>query len=108
MTYHTVKEGILEYVHHEIVDKAHGTNKFLLYTGLALLTPKLDEMYHQYKAHPVIKALEIIHDDDHIDVDKLYTAMKQAITHVGKFEFMGIIFDHNDVDSLYSHIKTQD
>lgn len=108
MTYHTVKEGVLEYVHHEIINKAQGTNKFLLCTGLALITPKLDEMYQQYKEHTLIKSLGIIQDNDNIDVDKLYSAMKQAINNVGKFEFMGIIFDNNDIDSLYSHIQTQD
>lgn len=108
MTYLNVKNGLLNYIHQEIIEKAQGTNKFLLCAGVALLTPKLDEMYHQYKEHPVIKALGVIHDNDHIDVDVLYDAMKHAINKVGKVELMGIIFNSSDIDSLYSHIKTLD
>lgn len=106
--YRNVKEGLLEYLQKEVLDKAQGTNKFLLYTGFALLTTRMDEMFHQYKNHPVLKALDIVKENDQIDVDCLYTAMKHAISKVGTFEIMGIIFNDHDVDALYSHIKTRD
>lgn len=107
MIYAQVKEGILQYAQNEIINKAQGPAKFLLYTGLSLISPKLDEMYQQYKTNPLIKSLDIIKDNDEIDVDKLYTAMKNAINKVGKFEFMGVIFNSNDVDLLYNHIRNQ-
>ena len=107
MLYEHVKNGVLQYAQTEIINKAQGSTKFLLYTGLVLLSPKLDEMYKQYKDNAVVLALDIIKDNDDIDVDKLYMAMKEAINNVGKFELMGVVFNHEDVESLYRHIKKQ-
>ena len=105
MFYDQVKEGVLKYVQSEVINKAEGPMKFVLYTGVALATPKLDEMYKQYKHHPVIKALEIIKENDEIDTNALHIAMKQAISQVGRFEFMGIIFNAQDVDMLFKYIN---
>lgn len=104
MFFKQVKEGLLNYIHNEIVNKAEGPMKFVIYTGVALFTPKLDEMFHQYKNHPVIKATGIIKDNDEIEMATLYRAMKDAIKKVERFEFMGIIFNEQDVDVLYRHI----
>lgn len=104
MFFNQVKEGIIEYTQTEIINKAEGPMKFVLYTGVALLAPKLDEIYTQYKQHPVIKALGIIKENDEIDVSILYNAMKDAIKKLEKFEFMGIIFNEQDVDILYRNI----
>lgn len=104
MFFSQVKEGIIEYAQTEIINKAEGPMKFVLYTGIALLTPKLDEMYEQYKHNPVIKALGIVKDNDEIDMPVLYRAMKEAIRKVERFEYMGIIFNEQDVDILYRNI----
>jgi hypothetical protein len=104
MFFNQVKEGIIEYAQTEIINKAEGPMKFVLYTGVALLTPKLDEMYAQYKQHPVIKALGVIKENDEIDVPILYNAMKDAIKKLERFELMGVIFNEQDVDILYRNI----
>ena len=104
MFFNQVKEGILNYVQTEIVNKAEGPMKFVIYTSVALVSPKLDEMFEQYKNHPVVTALGIIKNNDEIDVEILYRAMKDSINKLGRFEFMGIIFSPQDVDLLYKHI----
>ena len=106
MKFNHVKEGILKYIHDEVVSKAEGPMKFIMYTGIALAVPKLDLMYEQYKNHPLITALEIIKDDE-IDIDVLYTAMKEAMNKVEKVEYMGIIFNAQDVDMIYNCIVKQ-
>ena len=105
MTFNQVEVGIINYINNEIAIKAQGPMKFIIYTGMALGTPKLEEMFIQYKGHPIIKALGIIGEDDEIDIDKLYTAMKKAISKVDTFEYMGIRFNERDVDSLYNYIR---
>ena len=105
MFFSQVKEGLLNYIQNEIISKAEGPMKFVLYTGVALATPKLDEMYNQYKHNPVIKTLDIIKDNDEIDVQALHKAMRHAIVKMERFEFMGIIFNVNDVDNLFKYIN---
>jgi hypothetical protein len=47
-------------------------------------------------------------DEQHfINVDALYNYAKDAIQKSGQFETMGIIFTENDIDKLYSIIRTQ-
>lgn len=106
MKFKHIKEGILNYIHEEVVSKADGPMKFIMYTGIALAVPKLDLMYEQYKNHPLITALELIKDDE-IDIEALYTAMKEAMNKVDKVEYMGIIFNEQDVDMVYNHIMKQ-
>lgn len=108
MFYNQVKEGLISYVQNEIIHKAEGHMKFVLYTAVALMVPKLDEMYHQYKKHPVIEALGLISENDEIDVGALYQAMKDAMHKLGKVEFMGIIFNASDVETLYKYIIQAD
>lgn len=105
MTFNQVEVGIVNYINNEIAIKAQGPMKFLIYTGMALGTPKLEEMFVQYKSHPMIKALGVIDESDDIDIDKLYSAMKKAISKVDTFEIWGIRFNERDVDSLYNYIR---
>lgn len=100
-----VELGLLDYINKELAPKATGIQKFLMYTGASLGAGKLEQMFHQYKDHPVMKALDVVSDTEDIDIDKLYTAMKQAIKQVGKVEFMGILFDEKDIDTIYKYLK---
>lgn len=105
MFFSQVKEGVIKYAQNEIINKAEGAMKFVLYTGVALAVPKLDEMYNQFKTHPILKALDVIKPNDEIDTDKLHLAMKQAISQIGRFEYMGIIFNAQDIDNLFKYIN---
>lgn len=78
----------------------------LLYAGVALATPKMEEMFNQYKDNSIIQALEIVREDGTINVDALYNAMKHAMNKMGTVEYMGIKFNSDDVDKLYNYIHT--
>lgn len=104
MTIAQLEVGLTNYINDEIVTKAPGHIKFLIYTGMAVVAPKFEDMYNQYKDNSLMHSLGIIHEDGEIDVDMLYRAMKDAIKKMGKVEFMGIIFREDDVDKLYQHL----
>lgn len=101
-----VEQGLLAYINNELIAKATGTTKFLLYAGVALATPKMEEMFNQYKDNSIIQALEIVRGDGTINVDALYNAMKHAMNKMGTVEYMGIKFNSDDVDKLYNYIHT--
>lgn len=105
MKFHQVETGLMKYIQEEIAAKAPSHLKFIIYAGTFLGTVKFEDMFEQYKDHPLIKALGVIHEDGDIDVDTLYVAMKKAIDKMGTFDYMGITFDEEDVNSLYNHIK---
>lgn len=100
-----IEIGLTNFINSEIASKAPGHIKFLIYTGMSLAAPKFELMFNQYKDHPIIQALEIIEPDGDIDVDNLYTAMKEAMKKMGRVEYMGIIFTEHDVDKLYEYLK---
>ena len=55
--------------------------------------------------NPIILQLDIIDENGDIDIDTLEDVMHKAMEKTGKFEFMGIIFNDDDVSSLFKHIR---
>ena len=55
--------------------------------------------------NPIILQLDIIDENGDIDIDILEDVMHKAMEKTGKFEFMGIIFNDDDVSSLFKHIR---
>lgn len=105
MNLNQVENGIITYLQNEIAAKAPGPMKFIIYTGSYLGANSIHTILEQYLEHPMAKTLKIVSDDGDIDVDNLYTAMKQAINKIGSFEYLGIKFNEIDVDNLYSYIR---
>lgn len=98
-----IEIGILDYVNNEIAPKANGLTKFLIYSGTALGTVKLENLIGKYK--PLMLQLGIMNTDGDIDIEALYQAAKTGIQNSGSFTAMGIIFDESDIDNLYKYIK---
>lgn len=96
--------GVTNYINAELIPKAPSHIKFLMYTGMAMVMPKFEEMYNQYKDNGIVNTLGIIKPDGDIDVDMLYRGMKDAMQKMHKVEFMGIVFMEEDVDKLYQHL----
>ena len=105
MTFNQIETGLMKYIQNEIAAKAQGPMKFIIYTGTFLGTIRFEEMFNQYKDHPLIKSLGVIGENEEIDVETLYSAMKRAMETIGTFEYMGIKFNMSDVDSLYNYIR---
>lgn len=100
-----VEMGIIDYIHNEIAAKATGVQKFLIYTGSFFGATQVEKMISKYE--PLLLQLGIITPEGDIDVEALYNAMKQGIDKSGKFEYMGIIFGKDDVESLFRYINAR-
>ena len=88
------------YIEQELVPKAGGLQKVMLYMALPVIRVQTPQMVRQYA--PALKLLDGLTDDGMIDLDKMYPALKDAVHKAGKVPVMGIIFDETDVDKLYA------
>lgn len=88
------------YIEQELVPKAGGLQKVMLYMALPVINAQTPQMVQQYA--PALKLLDGLTDDGMIDLDKMYPALKDAVHKAGKVPVAGIIFDESDVDKLYA------
>lgn len=105
-----VISGMKSFMDEEIVGKMNGLSKWLVGAGISLAMDNAVNTYNELKANPMIKALGIIHDDDTIDIDKLYAKLKeQAQMHEAVSFNVPLIgtmtFRAEDLDHLYMDIK---
>lgn len=101
-----IQIGIANYVQSEIAEKATGVKKFTVYAGTFLILAKIEQITKSLVNHPLINQLGIIDKNGDVDVEMLEVVMHQAMEKTGKFEFMGIIFNDDDVTALFEHIKS--
>lgn len=97
--------GMANYIQTEIADKATGVKKFTVYAGTFLILAKIEKITNVLMQNPIILQLDIIDENGDIDIDTLEDVMHKAMEKTGKFEFMGIIFNDDDVSSLFKHIR---
>lgn len=88
------------FIEQELVPKASGLQKVMLYMALPVINAQTPQMVQQYAS--AIKLLDGMTDDGMIDLEKMYPALKDAVHKAGKVPVMGIIFDEADVDKLYA------
>lgn len=106
----SVINGLKEFFDEEIVQKVDGLGKWLVGAGLSMAMDNATNTFNELKANPMIKALGVIHDDDTIDIDMLYTKLKeQAQMHEAvtfQVPLIGAMtFRSEDLDHLYMDIK---
>lgn len=94
-----IQSGIARFVENEIAKKATGFKKFAIYFILPQIVGKIGE----FSNSDMFKAF--LDSNGNVKIDDLYNMAKDAIRRSGQFELYGIIFNENDVDSLYSYIK---
>lgn len=87
-----------QYLEQELVPKADGLRKVMLYMAIPVVGGQAQQMLDKYK--PALSALGALTDDGMIDLDVLYPRLKDAVHKAGKVPVMGIIFDESDVDKL--------
>lgn len=102
-----LQRAITEYYNQEILSKASGWKKFSTDILFNIYKVRLTDIINRLAENPMIKITGLIDDNHFIDAETLYTHAKNAIQKSGQFELVGIIFTENDVDKLYSHIRTQ-
>lgn len=103
-----IQIGIANYIQAEIADKANGIKKFTVYAGTFLILAKMEKITSSLTQNPLIIQLGIIDENGDIDIDTLEDVMRKAMEKTGKFEFMGIIFNGEDINSLFRHIKAME
>lgn len=96
-----VQSGVINFVEKEIASKAVGIKKF----GIYFIMPAIKKSTYNYLIKLKEFMPDLFNDDGNIELDKFYNIAKDAIRRSGQFEYMGIIFNESDIDSLYSYIK---
>lgn len=109
VTYNQVVNGMAKYIDQEIINKIQGWQRWALGAGAGIMMNKGTNMFNAFKAHPVVKMLEVIDDNDMIDIDTIYAELrKQAEKGSATFDapMIGTItLTKDDVDKLYRLIK---
>ena len=109
VTYNQVVNGVAKYIDQEIINKIQGWQRWALGAGAGIMMNKGTNMFKAFKAHPVVKMLEVIDDNDMIDIDTIYAELrKQAEKGSATFDapMIGTItLTKDDVDKLYRLIK---
>ena len=109
VTYNQVVNGMTKYIDQEIVNKIQGWQRWALGAGAGIMMNKGTNMFNAFKAHPVVKMLEVIDENGMIDIDTIYTELrKQAEKGSATFDapMIGTItLTKDDVDKLYRLIK---
>lgn len=95
--------AIGQYLERELVPKATGLQKVMLYMTMTVISAQSQALVEKYT--PILSVLGALSDDGMIDLDVLYPQLKDAVHKAGKIPVLGIIFDESDVDKLYASAK---
>ena len=79
--------------------------KFALATGSVLVMGKAEKLIQEHMK--LLQSMEIIDQEGNVDIEALYKAAKEGIKATGgKIEIKGFIFNEQDIDKLYSMMKS--
>lgn len=105
VTYNQVVNGMSRYIDQEIINKIQGLPRWGLGAVSGIALSKGTNIFNALKAHPIIKMLEVIDENDMIDIDTIYKELrKQAEKGAATFDapMIGTItLTKDDVDKLY-------
>lgn len=104
-----VMTGLTKFIDNEILTKINGWQKWVIGTGLGIATTKMENIFNSLKHNELIKALDLIDENDHINVDVIYEelmkqAQKEPIT-IDLPMLGALTLKEQDVMSLYNYIK---
>ena len=97
-----IQIGVINFIEKEIASKATGVKKF----GIYFFIPTIKNSVVNYLLKLKGFMPDLFDENNNVNLDKLYNTAKEAIRKSGQFEFMGIIFNENDIDKLYTQIKS--
>ena len=109
VTYEQVIDGISKFVDSEIISQLTGNSKVLLGIGAGVALKKGESIYKNLKNNSIIKMLDIIDEEGHIDIETLYQEVKkQAQKEIIRLEIpmLGTLkLNDEDIEKLYGYIK---
>lgn len=88
------------YLETELVPKSNGIQKVGLYLAIPLMQCKAQDLYRQYA--PVLEFMECLEEDGLLNLDSLHQQLKAAVGKTGKVSLLGIVFDEDDVEKVYT------
>lgn len=97
-----IQRGLSNYIETEIAQKAVGVKKFAVYFLIPQINQKVTDTITSLSSDDMFSAL--FDENGNVDLDKVYNQAKEAIRKTGQIEFAGIVFNENDIDSLYRYI----
>ena len=109
VTYEQLINGLSKFIDAEIISQLTGNSKVLLGIGAGIALKKGESLFNNLKNNSMIKMLNIINDEGHIDIETLYAEVKkQAQKEIIRLEIpmVGTLkLNDEDVEKLYSYIK---
>lgn len=100
--------GLVDFIEKEIISQLNGITKFIGYASVYTISQEAEQIYKSFSANPMVTQLGIINDNGHIDIDKLYHAVKYAISKTKTIELYGVTLSANGLDNLYQYLKKQE
>lgn len=107
--YNHVMQGLEKFINMEMLAKVPGWKKWVVGTGMELAIMNTKQIMEELEHNDFVKMLGVFDDNHHVDVEKLYTALKNQVKDgdkaeielplVGKFTL-----DRTDIDKLYTYI----
>lgn len=97
-----ISKGLITFIEQELIVKATGKQKFIMYFLIPQIPQKVEQLFDQYKENMIINTFI---KDGGIDLNELYSTTKAAMQKSGNVELFGIIFNENDIDKLYEYIS---
>ena len=98
-----VELGVTKFIENEIAKKAVGFNKFAIYFAMPIVTKKINQYLDNFASNSLTK--DMFDENNNVDLDKVYGMAKNAVQKSGQFVYLGIVFNENDIDKLYTYIK---
>lgn len=97
-----VKRGFANFVDHEIVPVLPGWKGILFAAGAPLV---IESKARELPEHPLVKAMGVIDENGMVDIDKVYSAIKDKAVGRWPVEIAGLKASEADLDKLYTYIK---
>lgn len=101
-------KGVAAYVDRELLPQLNDLHRFAVATYKGMLLADMQSTVAAIARHPLLLLPGFTTDDGKIDIDKAYTAARDALTsyplnvHIAG---VNLAFRQGDVDKLYAYIK---
>ena len=107
-SYDTVIHGVIKFIDEDLLPKMDGLKRWVFGTAAGIMAEKSRHIFDKLKHNELIKSLELIDENDHIDVACIYKELLKQAVH-GPIEIdvpmLGVItLDKTDVEKLYRYI----
>ena len=106
VTYEQLVNGLTKFIDSEIVNQLTGNQKILLGIGSGVALRKSENIFNALKNNNIIKMLDIVNEEGHIDIETLYQETKKQVKkEVIRLDIpmIGMLkLNEDDIEKLYS------